>query len=526
MSLNHSPSIVRDGLVLYYDMSNTQKSFKGAPTTNITPDLGIVQVQSVSCTYVGVEDGWKKYALGGTWTAGTYPYAFAVDAFTCTGGVTYSTGVYVKTNVAPKFAALFTGMNYVNAPMNLGGTSFSITQSDGSIFVGRYGFQYTSTSSQNGYLVSQPVVNQVFDSAKDFLYIKSGQIEQNSFCTPFVAGTRYTNNNLESTPSYPTWNQSAASASGGTLTFTSGSYTNKGTWDLYKTYSGLSTGTNYTWSALVKKGTATNFIVTMNNTQAWDTGPANVFSEFSSTEWKRVSITGTTNSGSFNIHLGSTYNTGFRDTVQTGGTILIQDVRLQLTSSQTAIKDLTDQNTIAATSLTYASDGTFSFDGGSNYLTIPNTTLGNGNIEWTISCWMKTTTATNSLGQGSILSNISGGPVYSMMGVNNGKIVYWTYQNNAWSQKLGVGKTINDGNWHMLTWVNYTNYTMDMYVDGALDSNVANSTSGNNNPVDVIGRSWAGYFPGSIASLTRYIRALSASEVSQNFNALRGKYGI
>jgi hypothetical protein len=67
---------------------------------------------------------------------------------------------------------------------------------------------------------------------------------------------------------------------------------------------------------------------------------------------------------------------------------------------------------------------------------------------------------------------------------------------------------------------------MDMYVDGALDSNVANSTSGNNNPVDVIGRSWAGFFPGSIASLTRYIRTLSALEVSQNFNAQRGRYGI
>lgn len=195
-------------------------------------------------------------------------------------------------------------------------------------------------------------------------------------------------------------------------------------------------------------------------------------------------------------------------------------------SNTQAILDLTNNNTITATSLTYASDGTFSFNGSSDYLSIPNTTLGNGNVEWTISCWMKTTTTTNSLGQGSVISNISGGPVYSMMGVNNGKIVYWTYQNNAWAQKLGVGKTVNDGNWHMLTWVNYSNYTMDMYVDGILDSNVPNSTSGNNNPVDVIGRSWAGYFPGSIASLTRYTRALTRSEVLQNFNAQRGLYGL
>jgi len=190
------------------------------------------------------------------------------------------------------------------------------------------------------------------------------------------------------------------------------------------------------------------------------------------------------------------------------------------------IFDLTNNNTVTVSSLTYASDGTFSFNGSSDYLSIPNTTLGNGNVEWTISCWMKTTTTTNSLGQGSIISNISGGPVYSMMGVNNGKIVYWTYQNSAWAQKLGVGKTVNDGGWHMLTWVNYSNYTMDMYVDGILDSNVANSTSGNNNPVDVIGRSWAGYFPGSISSLSRYSRALSANEVRQNFNSQRGLYGV
>jgi hypothetical protein len=195
-------------------------------------------------------------------------------------------------------------------------------------------------------------------------------------------------------------------------------------------------------------------------------------------------------------------------------------------SSTQAVLDLTNQAQVTATSLTYASDGTFSFNGSSDYLSIPNTTLGNGNVEWTVSCWMKTTTTTNSLGGGSVLSNISGGPVYSMMGVNNGKIVYWTYQNSAWAQKLGTGKTVNDGNWHMLTWVNYANYTMDMYVDGLLDSNVANSTSGNNNPVDVIGRSWAAYFPGSIASMSRYSRALTRNEVFQNFAAQRGIYGV
>ena len=193
-------------------------------------------------------------------------------------------------------------------------------------------------------------------------------------------------------------------------------------------------------------------------------------------------------------------------------------------SNTQAILDLTNNNTVTATSLTYASDNTFSFNGTTDFITIPNTVLGNGNIPWTVSTWMKTTTTVNSLGQGSILSNASGGPVYSMMGVNAGKIVYWTYQNSDWAQKLGTGTTVNDNNWHMLTWVNYNNYTMDMYVDGLLDSNVPNSTSGNNNPVNMIGGSWAAKFLGSISVVTRYDRALSASEVQQNFNALRGRY--
>ena len=41
MSLNHSPKVVTDGLVFYYDMSNTQKSFQGPPTTNISAGTGI-----------------------------------------------------------------------------------------------------------------------------------------------------------------------------------------------------------------------------------------------------------------------------------------------------------------------------------------------------------------------------------------------------------------------------------------------------------------------------------------------------
>jgi hypothetical protein len=191
MSIAAGPNLVTSGLVFAYDMGNPERSWMGAPTTNLTPNLGIFSVLGApTVTYVGIEDGWKKYSLSGTWTGGTYPYSVAIDSVSFTGGVSYTSGVFIKTSVPAKFATLFTGMNYVNEPMNNAGTSFSTPQADGSIFVGRTGFQYTSTTTQPGYLLSQPVVGQTFNSATDFIFIKNGQVQTGSITTPFTSGTR------------------------------------------------------------------------------------------------------------------------------------------------------------------------------------------------------------------------------------------------------------------------------------------------------------------------------------------------
>lgn len=191
--------------------------------------------------------------------------------------------------------------------------------------------------------------------------------------------------------------------------------------------------------------------------------------------------------------------------------------------------DLSNNNkngTLVNTSYTSGAGGYFTFNGSTAYGLLPNTTLGNGDVAWTCSAWVRTTTTVNGLGLGSVLSNTSGGPVYSMMGVNAGKIVYWTYYSSDWHQKLGV-TTVNNNIWHMLTWVQYTNYTMDMYVDGVLDANVANSTSGNNNPIDMFGASWAGRFDGSIAQILIYTGvSLTPAQVYQNFTAGRKRYGV
>jgi hypothetical protein len=290
----------------------------------------------------------------------------------------------------------------------------------------------------------------------------------------------------------------------------------------------LSSGNTYTVSFIARSLSGNMTFVFSNQSGSGDNSNLSFNSSITG-DWQRY-----TRTASLDLVKNTIY---FYNQSVSSGTFQISDIQIEAKSTATtftsntrsatqSILDLTGRNTITVSSLTYDNSETFRFNGSSDYIIIPNTQLGNGNIAWTISTWMKTTTAVNGLGLGSIISNSSGGPVYSMMGVNSGKIVYWTYQSSAWAQKLGTGITVNDGNWHMLTWVNYSNSTMDMYVDGILDSNVANSTSGNNNPVDRIGGSWAGFFSGSIATLSRYTRALTAGEVNQNFNALKGRFGI
>lgn len=191
MSLALSPKIITDGLVFAYDMANTKKSWKGMPTTNLRPTATF---NSMNTTYSYIDtdsEGWKKYSISGTWAAGTYPYSSKISSTSFTGGVTYSTGVYIKCNCMDKFAYKWTGMNYVNAAMNSSGTSFSIAQPDGSLFVGRRGFNYVSTTIQPGYFLNRPLSDgTTFNPSTDFVWMKDPQIEVGEFCTPFVNGTR------------------------------------------------------------------------------------------------------------------------------------------------------------------------------------------------------------------------------------------------------------------------------------------------------------------------------------------------
>ena len=183
---------MQDGLVFGYDADDRSTRFyPGEPTTNLAASGGLSGMSGVSLTDLGLDDGWRKYSISGTFNGGTYPYTMLISGYSFTGGVSYSSRCVVKTNVGSKFNYFGTsGISYVNAAMDNQGTLSSILNADGSRTVARTGFAYTSTTSQTGYLWTNPVNGTVFSSSTDFVWIKDLQVEQNAHVTQFTSSSR------------------------------------------------------------------------------------------------------------------------------------------------------------------------------------------------------------------------------------------------------------------------------------------------------------------------------------------------
>ena len=192
MPTHAGPNPALDSNIIFsYDVGDTSNSYRGEPTVNIAADLGLVSVALSSITYIGIEDGWKKYGLSGTWSSGTYPYAIALTPVTFTGGLPYCVRATVKTNVPNKFNYFgANGISYVNEPKDYEGTLSSTLNPDGSYTVTRYNFAYTNTTAQAGYLFTNPVDGATFNSSTDFVWVKEYQAEQKDHPTQFVNGTR------------------------------------------------------------------------------------------------------------------------------------------------------------------------------------------------------------------------------------------------------------------------------------------------------------------------------------------------
>jgi hypothetical protein len=199
------------------------------------------------------------------------------------------------------------------------------------------------------------------------------------------------------------------------------------------------------------------------------------------------------------VHVAS-YTTGTRSNAQT-------------------LLDPVSKTTITANSVTYAANG-FSFNGSTNFISAPNTNLIHRTTDFTYSCWVNLN-AIASLG--TIFENGSWTSTLLIRHETNIINIYSMgslWGNFAFTPTLGV--------WYKLDFVR-NGSLLNFYVNGVYQAQIAFTADVNPSANLYIGMSQhaAGQcFNGRIHQVAIYNRGLTAAEVQQNFNALRGRYGI
>jgi hypothetical protein len=194
-----------------------------------------------------------------------------------------------------------------------------------------------------------------------------------------------------------------------------------------------------------------------------------------------------------------------------------------------ALLDLTGKNTITANSLTYASNNTFSFNGtNSGIVGSANASTLGITTDLTVSIFTKRQSSPTNVLQGQAGFGTGGS-----VSIKN-STAFFADINSATPTRYIVnitpGGTIAP---YEDAWVNLcftiSGTSIKTYFNGVQNSSVTMDTTVRPFGSEVFGlANGFGYFrmQGDLPVASVYNRALTANEVAQNFNALRGRYGI
>ena len=171
------------------------------------------------------------------------------------------------------------------------------------------------------------------------------------------------------------------------------------------------------------------------------------------------------------------------------------------------------------------SSGSIIFDGTNDFSTIGNSGFSSGTSPATISVWARMTARTQSTqyivsyGSGNNFLSLSAG--YIEAGLNSD---YVSFANGT----FGVGALTPN---LLNTWFNFVGVfngsTAFTYINSSLMSITSVPWTVTLSTARVgCGIANTNFFPGNVSHVSVYNRALIAGEVQQNFNALRGRYGL
>ena len=177
-----------------------------------------------------------------------------------------------------------------------------------------------------------------------------------------------------------------------------------------------------------------------------------------------------------------------------------------------------------------ANGGSIVFDGTNDYVLFNSYNFGN---EITVSCFINPTSAASIR---ALFANTTSGAVTNGVKIfinqfnTTNRAIVMEIGNGSSGQNIQADNLINFGVWqHVAFSLNKTSASGSIYYNGVLDKTVALTvTNFSTNAVFRMG-SFTGnnfYYTGNISHYAIYNRTLAATEVLQNFNATRGRFGI
>ena len=173
--------------------------------------------------------------------------------------------------------------------------------------------------------------------------------------------------------------------------------------------------------------------------------------------------------------------------------------------------------------------GSIIFDGVDDYVTTSSLSDSFLQGNWTISFWVKfdTLSTTGSGTTDEILLHHGSSSNNNGMHLvqRDGKILFGLYAND-----LITTATVSTGTWYHVTFtLNNTNYAKQIFIDGSLSTSHTGSAAyggtGSNARIGGQVLTFGTYLNGNIANVLAYDTVLSATEIQQNYNAFKDRYG-
>jgi hypothetical protein len=173
--------------------------------------------------------------------------------------------------------------------------------------------------------------------------------------------------------------------------------------------------------------------------------------------------------------------------------------------------------------------GSITLDGTNDYVNCGNSNPIIGNTNFSLSVWLDTGTHSN-FGLALYIGNAStrqSAWVGFCSSANTNAGTGNTIGGGLYGRNLGSGINPNTG-WHYVV-LTYNTSILRLYVDGTQTTTLSESSANIQDSSIRLGRSNTGtayYYNGSIASTQLYNRTLSSTEVLQNYNALKSRFGL